>query len=70
MSNLTRQFYIHRLVRRLIITFSNQTPDSSSGVQTIKVLSIDAESSDMGCVKVPVSVIIKATEKGITFYID
>ena len=36
-------------------TFSNHTPESSSGVQTINVLSIDAVSSDIGCVLDPSS---------------
>ena len=36
-------------------TFSNHTPESSSGVQTINVLSIDAVSSDIGCVMDPSS---------------
>ena len=36
-----------------MLTFSNQTPVSLSGVHTINVLSIEAESNDMGCVKDP-----------------
>ena len=46
-----------------LLTFSSQTPDSGSGIHTIKVLSIDADSSDMGWVKLLLSV-IQTTDTG------
>ena len=44
-------------------TFSNQTPDSLSGAQTINVLSIEADSSDMGWVNDPSPVKLKIKVK-------
>ena len=40
-------------------TFSNQTPDSLSGAHTINVLSIEADSNDMGWVNDPSPVKLK-----------
>ena len=44
-------------------TFSNQTPDSLSGAQTINVLSIEADSNDMGWVNDPSPVKLKIKVK-------
>lgn len=44
-------------------TFSNQTPDSLSGAQTINVLSIEADSNDMGWVNDPSPVKLKIKMK-------
>lgn len=44
-------------------TFSNQTPDSLSGAHTINVLSIEADSNDMGWVNDPSPVKLKMKDK-------
>lgn len=44
-------------------TFSNQTPDSLSGAHTINVLSIEADSNDMGWVNNPSPVKLKIKMK-------
>ena len=48
---------------RTYFTFSNQTPDSLSGAHTINVLSIEADSNDMGWVNDPSPVKLKIKMK-------